>query len=315
MTEFILLPALWLAASANTPPAAQETPGAAALRGEVVSKDSGEGLTPVVVRIHGTHPHRERTTRESTITDAAGRFEFSGLEPGDYIVTFQSKALFDAGGRLENHFLQKVFEDVKLESGQTYHMHVEAKPGAKIIGRVLNAKGEPAARVMVMTASANPEHVTTATDENGQFVIRGVKPDEDAVVAVLQHGLHYTVQETVAAAQLDVGQTHAMEISIPQPPEIVNLKGAVAGPDGEPIQHICHFFLCNGDNTITGHVIARDGVFEGQFPAGRYTLSKYREGSGWKFQRYANLQMQVELSAERVRLLELRLLPKDPSQD
>jgi protocatechuate 3,4-dioxygenase beta subunit len=128
------------------PTRAKATPGAATaiVRGRVYDRVTRRPLPGAVVRIKAD-PHDEW---QRVTTDAAGRYELSGLRPGDYWVQAHKDDYLDLsyGQSRPTDF----GADLKALAGFTYdNTDFALSRGGAISGRVVDEHGDPAVNAMV----------------------------------------------------------------------------------------------------------------------------------------------------------------------
>lgn len=227
------------------------------LRGQV-RDDSGQLAADVLVTaVHVTH-RRYFETR----TDAAGRFEFSSLPPGEYVVLFQREGLL---GRLE-----------ELQGVAYPPLKVTMARSRTLPGRLLQGT-KPVAGARVSLHGLVPPRETT-TDEAGRFAFEGV-----------HSGLH------VLAAN-HRGQDALAEVAVREDEELpvvelvlgtgVRQRGRVTDARGKPIPGATVYARTGGRREFTPAWTARrkatsadDGTYElGPLVPGRYQVQVLADG-------------------------------------
>jgi hypothetical protein len=167
------------------------TPGeTCTVEGETVKATTGEGLKKMTVQLFSMERGGEPL---STLTDANGRFVFSGVEPGGYSLMasgngypsqrYGQRGRFDAGKIL------------KLTPGRTEKDIVfRLQPPGVITGTIYDEDGGPAVRAQVQAVRSvrqGSRHVFmpvmgAETDDRGEYRIFGLEPDQYLVVATYQ---------------------------------------------------------------------------------------------------------------------------------
>jgi hypothetical protein len=167
------------------------TPGeTCTVEGETVKATTGEGLKKMTVQLFSMERGGEPL---STLTDANGRFVFSGVEPGGYSLMasgngypsqrYGQRGRFDAGKIL------------KLTPGRTEKDIVfRLQPPGVITGTIYDEDGGPAVRAQVQAVRSvrqGSRHVFmpamgAQTDDRGEYRIFGLEPDQYLVVAACQ---------------------------------------------------------------------------------------------------------------------------------
>jgi hypothetical protein len=179
----------------SRPPQPQPT-GTGVITGRVLAGDTGLPLRRAIVQLSG--PQRMR----STLTDADGRFTFSGLAKGTYTVNAQpgpNRAGFLSAGygaapgdpRLAPPMRPKPLE---LADGQRLeNIEVWLPRAGAISGRVFDASGQPASRINVTAIAIRrgmpPQPTNRAvTDDLGQFRVYGLSPADYVISAEASAG-------------------------------------------------------------------------------------------------------------------------------
>lgn len=172
------------------------------------TKTENSTVSGMVVKLEGSEPLRkaraqltsvdDRTRSISAVTDAGGRFQIKGIEPGRY------KLMVNRNGFVAYEYGQKKPNDpgavLTLRPGQELKDLVfRLIPAAVIAGRILDEDGEPLASVAVSAArevySEGKRTLSTstvaATDDLGGFRLFGLSPGHYIVSAVYPHWGRY----------------------------------------------------------------------------------------------------------------------------
>lgn len=188
--------------------AVQQAAKAASLSGTLTKYGSGEPLRNAEIsvnRVSDTSPASDESTSNqvSVVTDAAGRFRFPSLVPGDYTIVVRKNGFH--GFRGPNSHTWQEFLNITLSPGQAVNdLALAMQPGSVISGRVLDEDGEPIAYVQVSALKwvyANHRRQLRPvgvgnTDDQGSYRIFSLEPGRYIVRAnVIQDGgnskLHY----------------------------------------------------------------------------------------------------------------------------
>ncbi len=267
------------------------------INGRVTAADSGSVLRRAQVRLIA--PANRQTI--VTTTDADGRYEFRGLNPGQYALVASK------GGFVQTQYGQRrafvAGTPIELKTGQTLdRMDIRLAPGASVDGRVFDEYGEPIADAMVMTLRAqyaggrkrvvNVGRVLT-TNERGEFHLFGLPPGTYYLSATLMSGqnvsdaasragyapTYYPGTSDIAAAEtiaLSEGeQRSGLNLTL-NAVRTATLSGLALDSDQRPLGG----GMVTVVNSISGFPIpiaaapiATDGTFSvANVPPGRFTL-------------------------------------------
>ncbi|HEY7336752.1 MAG TPA: carboxypeptidase-like regulatory domain-containing protein [Bryobacteraceae bacterium] len=133
------------------------------LEGIVVNSLTGAGIGGVVVGLNLVQ-EAYRTT-----TDASGRFQISGITPGDYD-SFVYKDAFT---------LVSTPPSIHVSPGAPTRLRFELLPPATLRGHVYGIDGEPLAHIRVEAGgsdAAGPTGSQATTDEDGAFALENLTP-------------------------------------------------------------------------------------------------------------------------------------------
>lgn len=187
MTRFLALVALVAAVAAGPGegrPSAQarRLPPGAALLGQVVDAQTGRGLDRVVVEVDGAG------LRRRLVTDSRGRFLFTGLNAGEYLVRASRS------GYLTGSFGQRratgTGTPVSVNGGQWIGgVDITLWRPAVITGDVRDDRGEPMVGVTVSAYKHDrlPAHATlrvvasAVTDDEGRYRLQPLSPGDHVV--------------------------------------------------------------------------------------------------------------------------------------
>jgi hypothetical protein len=105
-------------------------------------------------------------------SNATGAFQFDGVKEGDYLPTFEAPH-----GYLAPHRADPASRPFHVARGAVVHLPVPLTPLGSLRGRVLDAGGQPVARVRVELFRVHAmSGAVMTTDANGQFSQDGLVP-------------------------------------------------------------------------------------------------------------------------------------------
>lgn len=187
--------------------AAQEAPKLGEVFGVVVDRQTQEPIRKALVFLSP----RSESAPLATRTDAEGKFHLHSVQPGTYMLGAQKPGFVSPQDETPPR--------VEIAAGQQVKgLKVELLRGALVSGRVLDPDGDPAPSVQVhlvhvrkRSQAANDYRSGAATDENGEYRIRGIPPGKYRVQAKMQTGMHEVV------LQRPLGQAGDVVAESPQP--------------------------------------------------------------------------------------------------
>jgi uncharacterized protein (DUF2141 family) len=216
----VLCPAV---ATAQTRDTAARVRGTAVISGMVVSDDAEARPVRKARVTCGGAGLRGQTT----ITDDHGRFSFTGLVPGRYIVTASKDAwvMVSYGAKRP----MRPGSAIPIAAGKTADIALRMPRGSVIAGTVLDHNTQPAVGTTVRAfgfATVNGERqlVQTAnastTDERGAYRIYGLAPGEYVVGAIGRTtGGAFPAGDLRLTTDLDVRHATSGNPQAPPPPE------------------------------------------------------------------------------------------------
>lgn len=187
----------------------------------VITGPEGKPLAGAIVTPLG-YPHGRTTSERS---DAAGRYEATGLAAGLYDVAVRASGL--APG---------VVPDVVLDARSEVQLDVSLRPGARIVGRLVDASDKPlAGRVSVGEISGHPapyvllDVMGADAGADGRFAIDAIPVGDHALGADVPGQARRRVEFAVSATQrqVDLGDVR-METGLV-------IRGRVRTQAGQPI--------------------------------------------------------------------------------
>jgi hypothetical protein len=138
----------------------------AQIEGQVVNAITGAPLKKAAVLIESDNGRRYVES-----TDAAGKFKFEEIEPGEYNLSAERVG-----------FLKSASEsDITAAAGETVKgIVLKLTPASVIAGRVIDEDGDPVpgAQVAIRRYSSKREILTEGLEANGEggFIFTGLKP-------------------------------------------------------------------------------------------------------------------------------------------
>jgi hypothetical protein len=194
---------------AGPPPPPPLSEGTSAISGQVRDTDTGAAIAGARVRLTAVTRRsddettaktdrspfavRPRAPQAEATTDQAGRYEFSGIAAGHYLLGAQSRGYAMALYGTPRWPIDQAFVPVVLDAGQRLdRIDLALKPGASIRGRVIDEAGRPMrdARVIAVASEnaalrMNPVLAApTPTDDDGRYTLEGVPEGHFLVQAV-----------------------------------------------------------------------------------------------------------------------------------
>ena len=177
----------------------------ASIAGLVTEKGSGQPLPRIVVRLGKADP----TTDLETLTDADGRYEFSGLEAGDYALSaapdrHRSTYLPQRFGEKNptQFFAMRLPPNVEVKAGETRtSMDMALTRALAIEGRVSDPSDEPMAEVQIHVSSAGGPGSfarSASTDDLGMYRVYGLAPGRYRVCADVQGRVDPSASDTAS---------------------------------------------------------------------------------------------------------------------
>jgi Carboxypeptidase regulatory-like domain len=175
--------------------------GSGVIRGRVTDRVGGQPLGRVTVRLASLRSGPSPLASPiSTRTDADGRYEFTRLAPGSYVVSFEPEEF--TATHLRSSFGATRPADpmtggprpkpVELKTGETFEADAALWRALAIEGRVLNDFGQPMANIQVAVGAwdLGPRMMNSrATDDRGHFRVFGLAPGAYRVCAMPRLGM------------------------------------------------------------------------------------------------------------------------------
>jgi hypothetical protein len=305
---------LWVAfsgfaafAQKPTMPPTAEPP--ASIEGEVRSSVTGMPIERAhVVVISGPQ-------RYGTFADAEGKFHITGLPAGHYLFLLDRVGFISSPSRIE----------ADLHPGdKAGNFKLKLTPTGTIIGRVLDAEGQPMEGVAVTTEIGGSINHSTSTDDRGVFRIGGLRPGKvrvraqptsfpfppeirtDGTVEVHYSPTYYPSDlDAKTAMRVEVGpgaEVTGIDIRMIRTP-LIRVSGKVIGiPQGATGTYISM-------HPRGGSQVKPDGSFEmWRVDPGKYTLAVQVNRNGMPG-RFASAPTPVEVGQSDIENIQVQVLP------
>jgi protocatechuate 3,4-dioxygenase beta subunit len=258
----------------------------------------------------------------NTVTDAEGKFTFSGLPAGRFMLNVDRVGFVPpaAGNRMPNSQLRA---DDKIED-----LKLSLTPTGGISGRVLDAGGAPVQGAIVSLDGAPFGFNPTTSDEKGQFRISGVPPGRYRVAAnpavmpfpaeirtdgtreVHYARTYYPDALTAKAGQrVEVGpsaEVMGIDIRLASTP-VVTLSGRVLDlPAGGKTVVRAVASAATGGGVQMANNVRPDGSFQiWQLDPGKYTVIATNTGQQRSLQ---STPVEIEVAGLDIEHVELRMI-------
>ncbi len=198
----------------------------AVVTGSVVNSATGAGIDGATVVLSKSKNGRVEPVYRA-VTDAAGSFSISGVEPGAYLPLAQKPGLLPP----------MIFSRSVHVDRATPPLRFELIPPARLRGRVIGTDGKPAAKVQV--ALGNQYTKTTTTGEDGAFVFDSLDPGAYGLLARSNQGrTYYPATVDPALAEPIIVRAGAdqsgYEIRLQPAPKMYRVRGLVLDAAGKP---------------------------------------------------------------------------------
>jgi hypothetical protein len=206
---FLLLVQATATPVAGPPPPPTLSEGTSAITGQVIDAVTGAAIAGARVRLTAMTRRsdeeiaasndpsqfatRARAPQAEATTDQAGRYEFSDIAAGLYLLGAQSRgylmALYGSPGGPS----QRALSPVALEAGEHLNrIDLALTPGGSVRGRVVDEAGRPLGDARVIAVTSQDAGVRmypvlaapTPTDDDGRYTIEGVPEGHFLVQAV-----------------------------------------------------------------------------------------------------------------------------------
>jgi Carboxypeptidase regulatory-like domain len=224
--------------------------GTASIRGSVTDKVSGQPMPRVEVRLHAAEGN---SPPASTRTGEDGRFVFSAVPPGRYVLGAEASPF--RAGHVEGFYTtgSAPFTILTVKAGDERTAIDIALPRAYAIsGRVLDQDGAPAARLRMSARSLDGGATSgfdRVTDDRGRFRIFGLAPGRYVVCVDLMRMI--TTARMVSPLPKPLNTCHP-SAATPEEGEPVTIRAADV--DGVDIT-----LLRSRTFTISGIVVGSSG--------------------------------------------------------
>src|SRR2546423_4742221 len=170
-------------------PPAQASTGTASISGRVVDGQSGNAIARARVRLEWWGSDRPRP---SVTTDGSGRFAFTRLPAGSFMIAVEKSTFMGTRYPAPRQTFRTSSRPVSIADGQTIDdIVVPMYHGGAIIGRILDADGDPVEGVTVyavrVSKSGKPQPPAGGgSNDAGGFRVPRLEPRDDLLLATPQ---------------------------------------------------------------------------------------------------------------------------------
>ncbi|MBX3728593.1 MAG: carboxypeptidase regulatory-like domain-containing protein [Candidatus Sumerlaeia bacterium] len=243
-----------------------EIAGGQLLQGTVVAFDGRTPVAGAAVEIVppaevGPQVTRPDMSYKSTVTDAAGRFEFDGMPPGQFTIV-ATKDLLQARAPL----------DVTIVGGtDPTPVRIVLQEGAEVTGVVIGSDENPAPADHTMTLHYIPVNGSQwarrpgKTDRDGRYSFAGLPAGAYYVSTNDPAGGRYEMPQFL----LDIGQRKVLDFNFSETIEVVGTVRMGGQPLANSGAHFMNFISSGGQ--VSGWVaIESQGQYRARLTPGRY---------------------------------------------
>lgn len=184
---------------------------------QLKAEASGGNLDEVATRYVRSDTWSQDPLRKVLVTDSQGRFSISNAPPGLYRAEIRGDEWL---GSTQGSLVQRPGDVTELE--------VDARPSARLVGRVVDSNGEPVSGVSIRSLRSSQ---TVRTDENGEFVFGPISPGEP--VDYLQLENEAVESRSLSLSSFDPGEVREKTFEITRARE---LTVQVRTESGQPVQ-------------------------------------------------------------------------------
>jgi hypothetical protein len=310
-------------------PAQLVLPGAApaSVSGIVTNSLTGEPVLRAHVALHSSAIGPDGLSQTyGALTNQEGRFTITQLPPGRYVAS---------ADRIGFVMLPKTVSALNfnfpLAAGDKKEdLNLTLTPAGAIMGRVLDAAGEPVPNALVR-AEGSEGGETAATDEQGRYRIGGLRPGKYRVHATPRSSqfssevrtdgtedIHYSATyypdslARASAGRLEVqpaAELSGIDIRLVRT-GILSVSGKVSGMPGGAT-HTGIEMTREGENGYSGPqvIVKPDGSFTiSPMDPGKYTLAAVSYSQG-PLHNLRSAPMEIEVAGANLEHIELRMIP------
>jgi hypothetical protein len=223
LLPFVLVSITSAQTASRNPPVTKPKVEDCALSGMVVKLARSEPVKTATVQLQSL---QDLGHSVSVVTDAGGRFELKGIDPGRY------RLKVSRTGFVTQEYGQKTPNDpgaeIRLSPGQTLRdLLFRLIPWGIIAGRVLDEEGEPLpwAQVSALREAysggkrkLSPEALVP-TNDLGEYRLFGLKPGRYFISAKFKPGLHVVGRGEVREDEVDDSRPEFVPIYYPSSPD------------------------------------------------------------------------------------------------
>lgn len=285
-----------------------ETQNIGVIQGQISAQNNG--IKGVSVSVRGEDTGGKSIFEKNIITDENGNYSISNVPNGIYEVSIKSEKCFGKG-KLYEHCYVPSSKDGIVINGEVEDVNFNIVEGGAIKGKIVKDDGAPLNGALIITDNANPSNKTTITDSNGDFLIEGISSDADCKIRIKPKGYHYFLERVVSDNSLSPGKVYRLpNVVFQSKTDFKNLTGTILLQD-QPIKGISRLYFSNSDKSVKGFLIAKNGEFSIELPAGEYVITNTSDESAWKSKsKYAQYSNTISITSNQVKDIDISLSPK-----
>ena len=249
------------------------------ITGRVYDGETGAGISGA--KLHARPGGFSLPATPSTDTDAQGRYEMKGLDPGTYGVILDKPEGYPQSFQSPQDRMRSV--TAKLES-ETSGVDFELTKGIQIFGKVVDEEGRPLALV---TVNARVDRGNASdydrTKRDGSFVVAGFPPNVTVRISARKSG-YATDSTEPEGGRVEIEEGNVSGVRLVMGPES-SISGFVVDRFGNPKAGVQLYARKSEPTSQTGYTMERtssDGAFSiGRLTAGEYQIQFYLSGRSY----------------------------------